>query len=234
MLYMSVYFQMLSKINPNWDESKGYDENVYNFKVAGFKWIDINHESMRHGGPDARVWDGPFATEKIKGSMISAYKRHAKKIGDTNPVSTQSHKVYRMSFVFGFQQQMLYRLDRWFEQSQEQMDTIPGAALAITEFSEESRRMMYGDHPELDPELIRRRREEEKAARAEMLDRMTPKQRYEFLEKEQREARRQIKRIKYYTPDDSASSRGQHVANSIDLSRKAGSAHAGATRGELA
>lgn len=284
MLMMSIHHQLLSKLNPKWDTSKSYDENVYNFKVAGFKWKEINTESIRNGGLDARVWakqsgrvtDGrdystepngepiwePLyswskesyrnvelthtsesgttwgtweeVTDKISGKMISAYRRWAKKIGDDRPVATQSHEVYRLSYLDGFANEMLSRLWRMEQEGKEAADSIPGAALALVSFDQEVKAMFYADHPELDPEIIRQRMEAALQERAEKLAAMSEKERYEFLEREERDRRRAAKRIKYYSPDSSAQMRGSNAAKEVDLTRKAGSAHAGAQRGQIA
>lgn len=275
MLYTSVYFQLLSKINPKWDTSKGYDENVYNFKVAGFKWSEIDAKARENGEADARVWeasrklkrmeDGTFSsywTEqiekgeaklvselednwvaisqpvypvKIKGSMIGAYRRHAKLIGDNHPVSTQSHQVYKLSFVEGFKTTMWNRLNEFWLQSQGDMDTIPGAALALVSMDDAIKNMMYSEHPEIDPEEIERRRLAALQERAEMLEKMGPKAAAKFLENEEREYRKRNKpgRVKYYDLDDSASRRGTSAANSVDMNRKAGYAGPAQTRGAI-
>lgn len=282
MLMMSIHHQLLAKLNPKWDTSKSYDENVYNFKVAGYKWKEINREAVKNGQPDARklekhsgalhdvrdytsdpngspIWEPRWAYdkdfldvehtrtseigthygtwmvrgEKISGKMITAYRRHARAIGDTNPVATQSHEVYRLSYLDGFTNEMLARLWRMEQEGKEAADSIPGAALALVSFDEEVKAMFYAENPEYDPEVQRQRREAAAQARAEMLAAMSEKERYEFLEREERDRRRAAKRIKYYSPDSSAQQRGSSAAKEVDLTRKAGSAHAGAERGQL-
>lgn len=266
MLFMHCYVQMLSNVNPKWDPSKGYDENVYNLKVAGEKWVEINREAVKHGQPDARPWARKYINPehlssywtgmiergeakldpdneysilyrnddgKLTGRLIAAYKRHAKLIGDEKLVATANHRVYKMSYVEGFKDRMVQRLQQWQEQNQTQMDTIPGAALAIVDWTDEVKQMMYADHPHLDPEEQKRRIAEARRERAAMLDAMSPEERAKFLEKEERESRRAAKRIRYYTPDDAGSSRGAAVADRVDLTRKAGYAHAGGANPEL-
>lgn len=286
-LFTSTYFQLASKINPSWDSSKSYDENVYNFKVAGFKWTRINDIAIEHGGPDARMtekmsglveqdsetgewkvkygqsrdirnvqfdhtdddnrhwgtWERLIETGrrtfvyKISGSMITAYRRHAAKIGDTNPVATQSHEVYRLSFIQGFQATMSNRLWAYRREMEAQMDTIPGAALAIADMTEEARQMMYGDHPELDPEEQRRQREQAKQDYADKLAAMTDEERTRYLEAEEREARRRNKprKVKYYDLDDSAARRGGKAAEAVNMNRSAGATEAASgPRKELA
>lgn len=259
-LYTTIHFQFLNRINPKWDESKSYDENVYNFKVAGYKWADINKQSMKHGGPDARVWKEDYAseygiswrehrnydaersvaefpTEKIKGTMIAAYKRHAKLVGDTEPVQTQNKSAFQAAFTEGYKIQMMRRLRRMQDDAQREYDTIPGAAVALTDVMEEAKRMMWAEYPELSPEELQKRRdariEQERRDREErerMLAAMTPKQRNDFLAKEEREQARAARASqRYWDKEYDKLSRsggalvGSSAANDVDLSRKAGS-----------
>jgi len=238
MLFMSVSYELVSKINPKWDTDKSYDENVYNFKVAGFKWVEINNYSVINGGPDARVFEENFAgrmvpTGKIKGSMIGAYKRHAKLVGDTNPVATQSHQVYKLSFIEGFKRRLVNRIRDLARDARSEADTIPGAALALSSMAEEIKSMFYSEHPDLDPEEQRRQREKARQDRADMLNAMTPTQRAKFLEKEERDSRRRQKGIRYYDLDDSAAGRGRSAAESVNLNRSKGRTEAAAERGAL-
>lgn len=279
MLYTQVYFSLVSKINPRWDESKGYDENVYNFKVAGFKWAKIDEVSRQHGGPDARVWEesrgqvrrdeetgewiprynyfgrsdehrnvqvlseenevGAYGSYeipvegKIRGTMITAYRRHAKKIGDTNPVATQSFQAYRDSFVEAFQSRLVIRL-RDQAASNSQDAATHGAEVALRDSMEDILKAMFEDHPELSPEAreardraIREQAAREAAEEARRVAAMTPRQRAEYYDKREREARRQARaNAKYWDEQDrkmdrSAHARGRSAADSVQLSRVA-------------
>lgn len=271
MLYMSTYYQMLAKINPKWDEAKSYDENVYNLKVAGFKWEEIDAKARQHGGPDARVWEKNYsyalhdgslssywqeqvdkgearvvgqegerydlevATNKIKGSVIAAYKRWAKQIGDDQLVATSSHYGYRLYFIEGFKHRMYERLWAYQREMESEMDTIPGAALALVDMADEAKRMMYGDHPELDPEEQERRRRAEAEEYAAKLEAMTPSERAAFLEAEERQARkdRKPRKVRYLSYDESAVSRGRSAADGVNMNRSAGRTEAGSSRGAL-
>lgn len=290
MLFMSTYYQLLLKINPKWDTEKSYDENVYNFKVAGFAWADIDKTSREHGGPDARVWEAhrgmvqdvrdyeanpdeqtpiwepkyawsasnfrnvtiaeeedltgrfiygdweqPHPT-KIKGSMISAYRRWAKEIGDDQPVATASHHAYRIYFIEGFKHRMFSRLIEYRSEMDRNMDSIPGAALAIRDMTEEAKQMMYGDHPDMDPEEQERMRREAVEAEAAKLEAMSPSERTVYLEAQEREERRRNKprKVKYLTYDESAVLRGKSAADGVNMNRNAGAAEATRVRGELA
>jgi hypothetical protein len=268
MLFNMIKLQFLLKLDPKWDDSKDYNENVYNFKVAGYAWKDINRVAISHGQPDKESvkiqdhldedsWQVRYSPEEyiVKDGKVyrrtgfyhnifGAYKRHAKKIGDTNPVATQNHQAYRLSFAESFRSTMVERLRKMADDAEREMDTIPGAALAIADVREEANRMMWAEHPSLDPEEIARRRKayeeqerREAEARQAKLDAMTPAQRRKFLEDEEKAYRRGIKAanrgVKYYTYDAGARARGAKAAQSVDLSRKAGSAGGGSTRKEI-
>ncbi|UVF61396.1 hypothetical protein SEA_SPARCETUS_67 [Microbacterium phage Sparcetus] len=275
MLFAMIKVQFLSKLDPAWDNSKSYDENVYTMKVAGFKWKEINalavqngHESRESHSHVAHItndeqrdfWERhvQFGTGRfIKGDEVrdyngfyhklkAAYVRHAKSIGDDSRVVTQSHQAYRLSFAESFKLTMQQRFWQMKRDAESEMDTIPGAALALRDVRQDAKKAMWGDFPELSPEEIEKRRkaardqaEAEAKARQDMLDAMTPKQREAFLEKEEREARRNEEAWRRrdernsYSWDEGARARGKQAANSVDLTRKAGSAGAGSTRGEL-
>lgn len=242
MLYTSIYFSFISQINPKWDESKDYDENVYNFKVAGFKWYDINEEAIKHGAPDARALEEVFdwrnggtkkvPGKKIKGTMITAYKRWAKKIGDNNLVSTTSFDEYRRQFSDAFGTRIAARLQRMQEENEQETKNHEGAALALRDRMDDVDEFLWGTYPHLHPEsrkkemeLRRARREEEARERQEMLDAMTPERRHAFLEAEQAKARRQAEKDRKYwerqsrAHQSSAHNRGRSAANNVDLRR---------------
>lgn len=284
MLYNMIKLQFLLKLDPKWDESLGYDANVYNFKVAGFKWAEINKEAMRHGheskestekatmgrrhaemlglevlgdvypkeeGEELKNWDSVYV-RKPNGffhKLKAAYVRHAKAIGDDERVITQSHEAYRLSFAESFRTTMVERFWSMQRDAEREMDSIPGAALAIRDVKDEADRLLWAEFPDLDPEQIAKmreaRREQEKReleARERMLAAMTPEARQKFLQAEEDKAAKDAKaarswskkNTRYYQRDMSATARGAAAANSVDLSRKAGSAGAGTKRGELA
>ena len=282
MLFNMIKLQFLLKIDPKWDDSKSYDENVYNLKVAGTSWRDINAESVKHGSRDARKWTqtagyldretekpyykreyrnvqvtkrneesgAVFGTweapeDKLSGILIAAYKRWAANVGDDSPVTTQNPRAYKRSYADAFSSRMAMRFLDMKKANEAEMDTIPGAAVAIRDLKAEADQAMWDMFPDLSPEARERRRQaayeqqqREDAEYQAKLDAMTPKQREAFLEKEERQRRRQNEAYwkslqKGPRADEGARRRGESAANSVDLSRKAGHAEAGATRGEL-
>lgn len=241
MFFTSIYFTFISTINPKWDESKDWDENVYNFKVAGYKWSEINEMSVAHGGPDCRKYEERYSwtdreykmmpTDKLTGKLIAGYKRHAKKIGDTNMVRTQSHEAYRRQYAEAFQSQMLTRLWRMEDESKEQYKSS-GAELAIIDRQEDVNRLLFETHPHLSPEAMKLKAQQAEEARErqerelqERLDAMTPEQREEYYSKKARQQERDAARDKKYWEqerrrhDRSAHRRGRAAADSVVLSR---------------
>lgn len=229
MLYMNSYFAFLKALFPKWDETLGYDENVYNFKKAGHKWSEINHIARQHGHPDHE----DRSTGRIKGAVIAAYKRHAKKIGDEQQITTQRHEAYRDTFAHYFVMRIGQRLEKMREENQRVADSAPGAMLALRDDVDA---MFYELFPSLHPDEVRRRIEEqyridreaaerEARERQEMLNAMTPKQRTDFLEKEERQRRREAAASDRYwrsqtvSADRDGAAAGMRAADSVDLSR---------------
>lgn len=280
MLFSMIKLQFLVKLDPKWDTSLGYDENVYNHKVAGFKWAEIDKIAQRSGGHESREsmdtkkitmrqaeqrgWTytreddsldyDPWELVTVRRpngffhKLKAAYVRHAKAIGDDTRVVTQSHQAYRLSFAEAYRTTMVERFWQMQRDAENEMDTIPGAALALRDMKAEADAALWADFPSLSPEEIAKRQEARRAqaeaeakAREEMLAAMTPSARQRFLEAEEAEERRQAKadrawakkNTRYYSRDRSATERGSAAARAVDLTRKAGSASAGAQRGEL-
>lgn len=257
-VFSMIRLQLLLKINPKWDADKALAENIYNFKVAGFKWVDINTVSMNNGNPSmestkvaaawssAEGWHDAACGTGFYHKMLGAYKRHAKLIGDVTPVTTQNQQAYRLSYAESFRSTMVDRFRTMAEEAAEEMDTIPGAAMVMVSHKEEANRMMWDAFPNLDPEVQERRnaeymeRQREAAeARQTMLDAMTPAARQAFLEKEEARERKLDAQSRAYwkknsfTYDASARAKGAQAAKSIDLSRKAGAAYGSSAKGEL-
>lgn len=180
------------------------------------------------------------ATGKLKSGMLTAYKRHCKLIGDSDFVTTQNTRSFRLQYADAFVNQIAQRLKAIRDQNDSEMDSIPGAALALRSMFEEAEDEMYLMYPNLSPEELARLREEQIRKRDELLrreqeelDAMTPAQRDKFLEKRERERRRAAARNERYweqearKQDSTAHARGRAAANEIDLTRKAGYAEAG-------
>jgi hypothetical protein len=192
-LYTNIYFHFISSINPRWDAAKTYDHNVYLFKVAGYKWKEINAIAMEHGEisregtrkehimrtyaesrgfeivPGSESPAGPYeyVTAKVPTGyfhkMLAAYRRHAKLIGDESPVTTQSHLAYRTQFAESFQSRLLVRISLMANEAENLRDTIPGAALALSSMKSRIDEKFYEDFPEAHPDAVAASRAERKA-----------------------------------------------------------------------
>lgn len=231
MLFMHVYFELLNNLHPKWNEELGFDANVYRFKVAGYKWHEINREAMEHGHPDLRTWKtdrwslSPYPTNHIKSSILTAYRRHAKKIGDTNPVATQSFDKYRHQFAQAFCTRLNARAYEMMHEAKEDYKSS-GAELVIADRMEEVRRMLWENNPELDPKVIKERREAAEKEREEMLAAMSDEERMAFLEREERQRRAAAKQSDRYwkwfesNHDSSAIRQGRQAADKVSLDRK--------------
>jgi hypothetical protein len=129
MLYTSLYLQMSSEVEPGFNKSAGYDENVYKLHEAGITWIRIR-AILEH----ARLVDGADipATPWPDGKrMIVAAKRHAAAIG-TEYVAKMQPKTYQASFVLAYVERVGKRLAALAE------TTAPGTALVLVRRSEET------------------------------------------------------------------------------------------------
>lgn len=263
MLFTSIYFSFVRQINPKWDQALGYNANVYNFKVAGYKWSEINQIAVANGEETAeilresRVWSyakstyetGMVGTGKISGKMIGAYKRHAKEIGDTNLVSSQNHEAYRRQFTTAFCAHINRRLRDLADEQAKDADSIPGAALALVDTRKVVNEEFYNLFPQFRPmsaeeeeamrEARRLQQEKERQVREDMLNAMTEKQRYAFLEKEQAAERRAAQRDRRHWEknsvryDSSAHERGRSAAASVDLRKPGQKMDKAETRKEL-
>ena len=259
-LFSMIRLQFLLKINPKWDEANSLDENIYNFKVAGYKWSDIDKLAVLHGHPSMEstkmsgTWssekgwhDAPLGTGYFH-KMFGAYKRYAKKIGDVTPVATQNQQAYRLSYAESFRSTMVERFRQMGREAAEEMDTIPGAVLVMVSQKEEADRMMWAEFPHMDPKVQKANAEKfmeqsrkEAEARQAKLDAMTSQERQAFLEKEEAADRRRAKadaawyrkNVKTYTYDSSARAKGAQAASSVDLTRKVGAANGSAGRKAL-
>jgi len=260
--YMQIYFEFLRKLQPKWDESIGYDANIYNFKVAGYPWSQIDSIAQQNGHASRESMKTERWTHRITGEemsntyptgyyhkLLGAYKRHMRVIGDTTPVATQTHSQYRRDFSDGFTSRIRARLEKMAADAAGEVDE--SAAVVLYDMSQEIKEEVYAAHPDLHPDEVRKEmreyqqaREEraaaERQARETMLNRMTDKQRAAFLDKERREEEREEARQERYWRKQAQKNRdyagqvaGQRAASAVSLDRNAGSTEAARGRQEL-
>ena len=87
MKWLNVYLHFSKTIDPRWDRSLTPEHNVYNFKVAGRQWQDIQYAAAFNGVDKPFHWFKP------------AYQRHCRFIGEAPTKHTQRNWAYRESFA---------------------------------------------------------------------------------------------------------------------------------------
>ncbi len=242
MLWTQTYLAFLSKLEPTWDRSLSFEHNVYNFKLAGTKWPLICARAREAG--DWVDWpDG--------GRLKRAYERHCKILGEEPTRHTQRHDVYRESFAEGFETEICHRL-RQMRRSRAETTEKAGAGLVLVERDDVVAEAYFSIFPDQRPEVVDARRkaqmeewdkqrQEEEAARTDMLNAMTDKQRAAFLDKEAREERAEAARNERYweqrahrdRPDSDGRRAGRRAGASVDLTRTSGATNTASTAGEL-
>lgn len=264
MLYTNCYLAFVGRLLPEWDNELGIDENAYRLKVAGKTWgeiwylmatvgfgMDENDFYWHHANQGRYHWRG-IATGVRNGVLnplpctpqspsvkylLRAYRRHAKLIGDTNPVETQRHDAYRRSFAKGFAQEIERRLDVMRREADVEV-AASGQEVALRDSFEDVLDEYYRQFPDHHPDKVRadsmvaaeKNREywrKEREAREAMLAAMTERQRAIFLEKEERKAARNRKSNNRYweqreardAADHSGTRLGRDAARSVSLTR---------------
>lgn len=169
--------------------------------------------------------------------LLRAYRRHAKLIGDENPIETQRLDAYRRSFAKGFSEQIEYRLRRMKADADEEV-AASGQEVALRDAFADVREAFYREFPDLHPEEVRRKqmvraRESRESARREreaddaLLAAMTPAARARILERRARkEARERQSNERWWKEydrrnqgDHSGATLGRQAAESVNLTR---------------
>jgi hypothetical protein len=221
-LYLSVHFSFLRALFPQWDVNLTFEENVYRYKMAGYKWSKIAHISNENGFSVS--WpDG--------GALIRAYRRHAKRIGDIDPIATHRHEAYRRSFADGFSRRIAARLEQMRDDNKRMS---VGSEVALFNASEDITVLFYEMFPELSPKareasLVKARlsAQQERDAEENMLSQMTQAQRDKYIrDKERRERRRAQQDDTYWRKQDERNRsdeygvrQGRTAAEAISLDR---------------
>lgn len=170
--------------------------------------------------------------------LFRAYKREAKRRGDANVVETQRHDAYRRSFAEGFAGEIEHRLWQMSEEAKGMQRETTGAELALRDSWEDVEAAFYEEFPNLHPDAIKKRqlevqadtdarRRREREHREAMLAAMTERQRADFLEKEERKRRRDMKSNARYwedydrknATDHSGARLGRDAAKGVSLTR---------------
>lgn len=248
MLFTTMLMDFLGKVNPKWDRSLPIEQNIYNFKVAGYKWAKIDEISMQNGNESMqrmkmeKRWTGynietgiasyeeALAGTGFYNKMHSIYTKYAKSIGDDQLVKTTSFDQYREQFTLAFTERMTIRLMEMRGENEEEVKAA-GAELALIDRSHLIDEAIWDNHPDMHPDEVARQnalwreKQQQIAERREAkLAAMTKGERSKFLEQEERDRRKAMRasrgKVRYVAYQTAASSRGAAAADSVDLSRK--------------
>lgn len=241
-LWAIVFMELSSKMFPKWEKDADFDDNVYAFVTAGFKWKEIHQiawmtlgeeSGLPHPYPAVEMWGNrEFAekfwdfTQKEKdrnaqyvpdgGKLGRAYKRALKKRGEAWSPNTTRHVVYRASYVASFSSELSRRFAEMRRKSVEQIDEADKYRLAVQDTEEQVLAEFYRLHPEYDPEIIRKRNDEYAAAERLRRSKMTAAQ----IKAEQERAVKDYNRYKKSRDvayDPAGWNRGAKVAREMNL-----------------
>lgn len=228
MLFMSVRLTFQSRMFPRWDPTADTDLNVYSFKLAGYKWLDIYKAAH-----DAGTRLGYSAPPNDGGAMIRAYKRHAKRVGDTRQIRTQRFDAYRESYKSGFVNTIAERVyTQRKDRANAESASGSGAELVLRDKRADVLEAFYVDFPshrpisdeEAERQMAewRAERAAEEAAEAERRAALTDEQRdLEDRMRERKEAEDQRRWAAYDAKnrsDRDGYAAGSAAAQSLDLS----------------
>jgi hypothetical protein len=231
MLWMNVFFQFTSRIQPTWDTESSVADNIYTFKNAGYKWKDI-WEIGKHKLGSMPDGQSEFIPNKCK-YMITGYKKTCVDRG-TTPVGTQTFAAYKLTFTEYFTWEIKRRLEEMRAASKAEEDSTPGSAVALRDTSKDINDFFYLLFPTLSPEGMAKRDEimrmEDEAAErrdAEYLASLSPAARKVILDKRKQEEARQARlNERYYREnsrkrrfDAAGASAGEQAGRKVDLTR---------------
>jgi hypothetical protein len=245
MLWLNVFFQFTSKIQPTWEPDAPLEENIYNFKNAGYKWKDIWDIGYfkQPGGMPGDL--GHYDPDKCR-YMMTMYKKMCKAKG-ADPVGTQTFAAYKMTFTRYFTSEVNRRLEEMRASNKKQEDSIPGSAIALRDTSKDVQDFFYLLFPTLTPEaaeqrseLFRKEQEDAEKRDAEYLAGLTPAERKAVLDARAKEEAKQARasdrwyrdQAKKRTYDAAGASAGERAGREVDLSRNGRQTAAG-SRTEL-
>lgn len=251
MLWMNVFFEFVSKVNPSWKKERTMGQNVLAFKEAGWKWEEIWKAYYNAVGGETE--DGLSYYDPKKASyLMREYKKELRSSG-REAVATQRHGAYRASFVRAFADRISYRLEVMRAQNKIVEDETSGSAVALLDVShlidEEYYKHAPWDRPLTDEERVRlveeanERSRRQQEADAEFLASLSPQERKTVLHEREKEKRRQARvndaywrerdKLQEKMNDTAGFMAGRTAADTVSLNRSAPAAEQ-ANRKELA
>lgn len=162
MLWLTVFQDIVTKMFPTWNKEKGFDENVYNLKKAGYSWSQVCEIGLQNNAKDAY---GPLTKPNSGSKLRSGFKRHARKIGEeVLPGKRQPSNphLWRRSFVDSYSATISQRIAALKAGREEYFDksSLP----ALVQDSDRVKQRFYELFPDLNPANRPEPTEEEIAA----------------------------------------------------------------------
>lgn len=218
MKWLNVYLHFTKTINPVWDRSLTVDNNVYNFKTAGYQWQEIQ-----------AIMFGALGVDKPHHFFKPSYRRHCKVIGEEPRPHTQRNFAYRNSFTEAFVTRLCGRIEEMMHARDEAVAEA-GALVHVNRARLDIDEMLYAAFPNQRPKTeaeMRAFRERLNREHNERLERMSPEERADY-EREQQRLNRQAAKdsANYWRKMDKAfdaegADLGRASANKVDLNRNA-------------
>lgn len=228
MKFLNVYLHFSKTIDPRWDKSLTPEHNVYNFKVAGQRWDDIQYAAAMNGVDKPLHWFKP------------AYRRHCRFIGEEPTRHTQRNFAYRESFAEAFRTRICERIEELMRDRDKATEDA-GALVAVKDLGAEVDEMYWSLFPHLRPETAEQRAEREarmaewerqeqlrKEQHERLLESLSPEERKAYDREQEAEKREQARRDRDYWRqqsklfDSDGHKGGAASADKVDLSRNEG------------
>lgn len=230
-LWFIVFTEMTRNMFPKWDNSLGFDTNVYNHVKAGFKWREIHEIAWKELGaasglPDPYPadlqpsWNNRAVYGGKAGKLKTALHREQKRLGEERENHTNRHGAYRSSYVQSYSSTIRLRLQRMAKASREAVADADRYALALRSTEQQTDAEFYRLFPEFDPEVIAKQNAAAAAAEQARRAAMTQAQRDAEDRRQQRayrSARRTFGRIQDRSYDSNGWNRGSKVAERVNL-----------------
>jgi hypothetical protein len=237
MLWMQIFLEFVSRVNPKWDHAQSIGENVARLKEAGRQWKTI-WAIAKDAAPEIDNLDE--YDPKGASYLMRDYKRFLKDHPDRQQVGTQRFEAYRYSFVRAFAWTVASRLEQMRNDSQEET-TGSGSELALQDVGarvdEEFYTLFPSQRPRTEEELAEIRRRVEEREREdyrkdqEFLASLSPQAREKVLRERAEEALRRSRADDRYwrrqqeraerLHDDAGSQAGRAAASQVNLARGA-------------
>lgn len=256
-IWFNVFRTFVSHINPQWDLDQNIEYNAYNFASAGVSWKQ--QVLLAEAAGDSRIeWPWRYQGENRNDKFFSSWnagitidpgnepwgrsihklKRACKKYCDTHGVQypysggAKLRMSSRNSFAQSYRSTIESRLQEIRKKAQEGDDGADRDkfALAIRDTSERVDEEFYHLFPDYDPEVRRKKQEEEAWRLAVLWASLSPAEQKRILREQEEEEvrwyRQQSKARRNYRTvredpstrfDEAAWNRGRNAAQSVNL-----------------